>query len=213
MVNDQVDPLPTLEGDESRTLTEQLSGILLLLSTVERKSNSNSKGLFAEDIQRSRSLMAAYLLPGGGCLSYILERRAFTIPVVEAATGIGANLVFSVVRRLINGGMAHEVYRVGGHGRPASLYALYDASDKQVEEAAALYRDQNDTHVKRLEDYTVESIYHKVAEEVAKNHLIQGMASTSAVARLLADNDVRGDKHHVAVHRLLRGMGLELIQA
>jgi len=210
-INDQVDS-PLDKGD-THTLTEQTSLLLLLLSSEERKSSSSSRVLFSEDVKRAKNLMAAYLLPGGGCLSYILERRAFTIPVVESATGVSPKTIFSVVRRLIQGGVAHVRYRVGGHGRPVNLYALFDASDGQVEEAAALYRDQNATHIKRLEDYTAESIYHKVAEEVATHHLIQGMASKSAVAIMLYREGLEGDEHLFQVHRILYDMGYQLVAA
>ena len=162
---------------------------------------------------RVRNAMAAYLLPGGQCMRYILERRAFTVPVLSSATGIDVNHLYGVVDRLVQGGVAHVRYRVGGHGRPVNLYALFDASDGQVEEAAALYRDQNATHVKRLEDYTAESIYHKVAEEVATHHLIQGMASKSAVAIMLYREGLEGDEHLFQVHRILYDMGYQLVAA
>jgi hypothetical protein len=206
---DQVDPL--LDEGDTRTLSEQTSDLLLLLCATQRKSNSNSKSLFTEDENRARSLMAAYLLPGGRCLSYIIERRAFTVPVAEVATGVERNLIHSIVRRLMRGGVLHERFRVGGHGRPTSIYAVFDASDGQVEEAAALYRDQNATHVKRLDDYLVDNQYKVIAEEIVQKHLTrEGKVRAPVIARVLGEHGIKGEAHRDNARQLIISMGYEV---
>jgi len=159
--------------------------------------------------------MGAYLLQGGGCLGYILEHGAFTIPMVAQATGVDPNLVFSVVDKLNRDGVLWVRYRLSGQGRPANLYALYDASESQVLEAAALYRDSNTEHVRRLDDYAVhayEETYRRVAEEAIMKHRDEyGVVKLRSVQEMLNALNMRGEDHRAGVHRTLLEMGYEVV--
>ena len=204
-----------LESQDTRTLVETFTDYLLLLSSQERKSSSNSSNPFTEDAEKVRTLMAAYLLPGGGCLRYILERKAFTIPLAAQVTGIEPKIVYSVVMRLVRGGLAWERFRVGGQGRPATVYAMYDASDEQLCEAAALYKDQNAEHVKRLDDYVImanEETYHRVAEEAVRGHVDHmGRVEFPAVVKLLSESGLYGEPHLHEMRQTLNVMGYSVI--
>jgi len=205
-LNDQV------QLQDTRSLTENLTEILLSLSRLEKESSSNSSNVFGEDVNRAKCLMAAYLLPGGGCLQYILERKAFTIPIVASSTGVEINLIYSVVGRLVRGGVAYERYRVGGQGRPANLYALYDASDSQVVEAANLYRDANTEHVKRLDDYLVDHDYKEVAEEAVKYLNEEGQLGSWTLVNLLAVKRIYDDDALLEVRRIVASMGYTIVE-
>ena len=154
-------------------------------------------------------------MPGGACLSYILERRAFTVPVVEEVTGLERNLIHSVVRLLMRGGVLDERCRIRGHGRPTSLYVMYDTSDDQIAEAAALYRDKNAEHVRRLDDYLIQSnqdTYRRVAEEAVEKHRdYKDRVDLRAVTKLLEIRELYGDDHLSKARQVIKSLGYTVI--
>ena len=144
-------------------------------------------------------------------MRYILERRAFTSPQVSQTTEVDINLVYGVVARLVRSGVAWERYRVGGQGRPATVYALFDASEDQVREAAALYKDSVTDHVKRLDDYLIDTQYRVVAEEVIEKHLTrEGTVRAPMIARILGAHGLKGESHRDNARRLITSMGYEV---
>ena len=103
----------------------------------------------------------------------------------------------------------------GSVGSPAIIYALRDASETKVKEAAQLHRDLTSSHITSLDDYTVkaqEETYRRVAEEAVRSHVdYMGRVDFPAVVKLLSESGLYGEPHLHEMRQTLNIMGYSVI--
>ena len=212
MVNDQVDPLPPVEGDEPRSLGDALKSLLLYYYYFEIILIYNKEGMQGKQI--IQSLMRLIMDEDGNkYLKYLQKREAYTVTVASQQIGVNLNKLYRITNNLLQMGLLLKCGKLSNRDRgpPAYIYALRDAPQSKIDEAAQLYKDVTSSHISSLDEYLQDYDYMQVAEEIIAKHLTrEGTVRAPVIAQVLGAHGMKGEAHRDNARRLIISMGYEV---
>jgi len=213
MVNDQFDSLPDLEGDEPRSLGGALKSFILYYYYFEMILIYNIK-----DIQGDRVFQTLMKLvsnhEGRKYLEYLRDREAYTVNVAAYQLGLDVNKLYRFTNKFVNMGVLVKTSKLSGGERGPStfLYALRDAPQSRIDEAAQLYKDVTSSHVTSMDEYLKDYDLQQVAEEAVKHPNGDGCIGTWGVIKILSSRNMYSDDAYLSVKRLITARGYTVVE-
>jgi len=213
MSNDQFSPL--IEGEEEpRSLGDVIKSYILYYNSFKTITIYNIQGISGERF--IHTLMKLVSDPDGlKYLNYLQERRAYTVNVASYHLGLDVNKLYPYTKAFVNMGVLMKVGKLGKgeRGFPTFIYALRDASQTSIDDAAQLYKDITSSHVNSMDEYLIDYDYNLLAEELIRDHLIsEDTIGSYSVAQALLRKKMKIEQHRDNMYRILQSMGYTIRQ-
>jgi len=210
---DQFDPLPDMGKDEPHSLGNVMKSFLLYYYYFEMILIYNIENIQGERV--FQTLIKLVSKPEGRkYLEYLRDREAYTVNVAASQLGLDVNKLYRFTNKFVNMGVLVKVSKLGAGERGPStfLYALRDAPQSRIDEAAQLYKDVTSSHVTSMDEYLQDYDYQQIAEEAVKHLNSDGCVGTWTLVNLLAAKKLYGDDPLIAVKRIVNALGYTIME-